>query len=640
MHVACIVKYSSSVGPGGGPVRGCTTTCATAFPDPSAPGRLNNSVCVISITHALLWRDVECSSILVHNVSVREHVVVSCGVSVSAIVCIGCFHKRLFVLACYIAIAVDMFRYGLHTSFVGTVVSREHSRIRTSSCLCAMVFLLVSILIQSRVYSVWLTSSICEVCICAQDQGAGGNKMLNCKYACCRHGPAHLAKMPGCGYAHKLSEVALPERIRPQLFKDTTRREKGHAGIDFFVGQQYTPEQLERILTLITNEERASWPVWVRRLVWFLGLRSVGSFAKEGMFEWTTDRDLLAVVLGLPSMTRGYPFEEGLDAYGLTLDQRIAKRRTEESRYVVYIAKESWQDGPQYATETTMHWGATSRQYLGVDAGRGYLRVSIFSDWWYMVEPQHIDVVLELGGWAPSDYFEVSDLAQERIYYEVDQPVSEVQESVYQETESGSSSMLGAGVSGSSCDVEVFTDGSANQGEGIAGSWVFRGQCISDRASLGLRMSGAEIAELLGLVGGLLTVWRCRNQYSSVTIRMDSVNMIKHVFEELTPRDKDGRDLYPAIFVCRLILQRLRGVGIAVRGVYVNRLENVAHRIAKREQEYRLSRDWRAADNRWEAAGIPQSFKAVWEIVAANRMQGKSDYCLPELARLDIERME
>ena len=62
------------------------------------------------------------------------------------------------------------------------------------------------------------------------------------RYSLCKHGPRCSRYARGqCGFAHKLDEVCLPEQtLYAFRWVDDTHKEKGHPGIDFFLGQKYT----------------------------------------------------------------------------------------------------------------------------------------------------------------------------------------------------------------------------------------------------------------------------------------------------------------------------------------------------------------------------------------------------------------
>ena len=104
------------------------------------------------------------------------------------------------------------------------------------------------------------------------------------KYACCKHGPHHLLSSPDCTFAHRLHELELPARIGPQLWNDRSHEPSGPSGIDIFVGQEYTVEQVDRIYCMIANEGPERIPEWARQLTWFLAESSSGKYIHDGDF--------------------------------------------------------------------------------------------------------------------------------------------------------------------------------------------------------------------------------------------------------------------------------------------------------------------------------------------------------------------
>ena len=74
-----------------------------------------------------------------------------------------------------------------------------------------------------------------------------------------------------CGFAHCLHDIGMPAPNVLQdrrFWRDQTQVRKGHAGIDWFVGQAYSPLQWERMLLYFASEPVASLPVWAKRLAW------------------------------------------------------------------------------------------------------------------------------------------------------------------------------------------------------------------------------------------------------------------------------------------------------------------------------------------------------------------------------------
>ncbi len=108
--------------------------------------------------------------------------------------------------------------------------------------------------------------------------------MSSIRYALCKHGPSH--KMPDCGYAHSLSELQFPRRISHKQWHCYAHVRQGHSGIDRFVGQLYSTQQLERICVYLLNEPLESLPSWARMLCWFMQLYSDEYFIADHDFGW------------------------------------------------------------------------------------------------------------------------------------------------------------------------------------------------------------------------------------------------------------------------------------------------------------------------------------------------------------------
>ena len=182
------------------------------------------------------------------------------------------------------------------------------------------------------------------------------------KYACCKHGPDHIGRMPTCGYAHTLAEVALPERIDPRQWLDTVHEPGGHAGIDWFVGQAYSPAQMQRMMTMLANELPERWPSWARMLAWFLELMPASRFVSDGIFSGSRVSEFVAMVPSDEVLRR--PFALALDGDGRTLEERIERRGAAGRWYELWAAAHIFTPDEKYSEGTTMHWGPASRQYL------------------------------------------------------------------------------------------------------------------------------------------------------------------------------------------------------------------------------------------------------------------------------------
>ena len=110
--------------------------------------------------------------------------------------------------------------------------------------------------------------------------------MPRVRYALCKHGPRHKRV---CGFAHQLAEVAIPRKANRILWQDQLPAAQGHAGIDYFMGQQYSAGQWERVLQYLGSEDVSQWPMWAKRLAWFLDFGSRVSFVCDGDLGWSAD---------------------------------------------------------------------------------------------------------------------------------------------------------------------------------------------------------------------------------------------------------------------------------------------------------------------------------------------------------------
>ena len=80
---------------------------------------------------------------------------------------------------------------------------------------------------------------------------------------------------------------------------------------------------------------------------------------------------------------------------------------------------------------------------------------------------------------------------------------------------------------------------------------------------------------------------------------MDSQNALDHVFQRQAPVCSDGKDLWPAIILARMLVDRLQRLHVRVLYQKIPREDNLAHSIAKSEQRRRYRRGWVSADDRW-----------------------------------------
>ena len=445
------------------------------------------------------------------------------------------------------------------------------------------------------------------------------------RYALCKHGPEHRR---ACDFAHQLGEVGIPRSRNRLLWQDQLPASRGHSGIDYFMGQQYSPAQWARVLQFLGSEPASQWPMWAKRLAWFLEYGSPQSFVCDGDLGWSVDARThfgLEVEYSGVFSSNKYPFATAVDPQGMTLEERLHQRMSTGRSVEEYRAKAAWADTGEYAS-ATLGRGQYDRQYLRVESGRRYLHIGSGQGWWWMVAADEVTRVLDSGGWAPPTWFETAGCS--RILHEV--PVREI---------------LGVSVSPQltrSMDlpgVRVYVDGSADQGSGIAAGCLVCGEYLSSRASLALPgMTGSEASELLSIILGLMQVRMLSGRYGRYHIMVDSQRALEHVFEDTDPVERSGRDLWPGIILARELLIRLRRTGVSVYAEKVMSRKNLAHVIAYQEQKYRRESGWVVEEDEWPCP-LRESFKEVFSAMVWNRTHPHlvaPPFCLSEAVLADL----
>ena len=204
--------------------------------------------------------------------------------------------------------------------------------------------------------------------------------MPRVRYALCKHGPRHKRV---CGFAHQLAEVAIPRKANRILWQDQLPAAQGHAGIDYFMGQQYSASQWERVLQYLGSEDLSQWPMWAKRLAWFLDFGSRVSFVCDGDLGWSADARThfgVEVEYGGTFFSNEYPFATAVDSQGATLEARLHERMGTGHVAEEYRAIEAWADIAAYASATVGRCQYDS-QYLRVEAGRRYLHIVTSQEW-------------------------------------------------------------------------------------------------------------------------------------------------------------------------------------------------------------------------------------------------------------------
>ena len=447
--------------------------------------------------------------------------------------------------------------------------------------------------------------------------------MPRCQYACCKHGPSH--RMGGCGFAHRLSDLSIPTGMNPRVWRDRSHERGGPAGIDWFVGQAYSPSQWERLLLYLGTESVASMPPWAKRLAWFMDLGDLDDYVCDGDFGWVAEALLyfnIEVTYGHGYVKHSFPFYPAEDRRsGMSLEDRMYRRMTTGMRpYGLYRARVSWQDAHLFSNDSKAGSGRYDRQFLDLEGGVEYVQIlqsSGSAPWWYMVRVTALPKILSRGGWAPPTYFEAT--GDTLSLYEV--PLDELVQVSNQSAEEDLAAPL-------PCDVgciRVYVDGSADDRRGIAAGCVASGVGLSTRASLALPgMTGAEASELLGITLGLLVCYQSRRMHSRYVLLVDSANARDHVFLKQDPSKADGWHLWPAILLARNLVSLLGDLKIEVSSEKILSRRNLADHIARSEMQYRRERDWTSCEDYWPEP-LPRAFQEVWRDVARNRRSSGMD---------------
>ena len=449
-------------------------------------------------------------------------------------------------------------------------------------------------------------------------------------YACCKHGPGHRGERKGgCGFAHSLSELRIPVRPPPQVWRDLSHSRKGPAGIDWFLGQRYSSSQWQRLwlylLPTLDDESVPRMPPWARRLRWFMDMGEPDEYVQDADFSWAAElmEYLDLAVVYDPCHDRPlFPFDLQWDHRdpSMSLHQRMVLRMTEgRCAYMRYRARVSWQEAHKFVLVTGPSRCRYDRQYLSLEGGAYYVRIlvgSVDASWWYVVPQNALPKILSRGGWAPSVYFAATgdtvDLYE--VPLDVIRPVS---------AQSAAEEVAAPLPLNDRDCICVHVYGSADDGRGIAAACVSTELRDSLCASLALPgMTGSECSALLGIVLGLWVCYHSRlhtpYRHSRFVLLVDCQNAIAHVFQNVDPTNVDGWHLYPAILLARELVSLLGGLGIQVSCEKMASGKNQAYPMARADLQDRRDGNWATDDDDWPDA-LPRVFQDVWRDVARNR---------------------
>ena len=131
---------------------------------------------------------------------------------------------------------------------------------------------------------------------------------------------------------------------------------------------------------------------------------------------------------------------------------------------------------------------------------------------------------------------------------------------------------------------------------------------------------GGEAGELLGIAGAFMCAIRYSRQFRSYVFRIDSINAIKHIFEEQDVTSA-GAHLLPGIMLCWCSRRRLLELGRDSRAVWIAHDQNPAHKVAYAEQRRRHDGNW-LCGNDYAPTYFPEAHKRVFQNIAHNVQYG------------------
>jgi len=429
------------------------------------------------------------------------------------------------------------------------------------------------------------------------------------KYSLCKHGTECKRYASNrCGFAHRIEEVDFPVGLKACSMSSLDKQRwvceahtpKGHPSYDKYVGQRLSPYQWGRILMYIIHAEKSDteMPIWARMALWFHGSRPVSHFVLDD-FSWHERMyDELGVVAA--SLYTTYSFDWDVDHDDVSFAEALQLRIGTMEKLQLYTAIADWKEGQEYADLTSMHWGEHSRQYLDLVLGSHYILIGVSDEpiWYFVVEASQRDPLVS-GGWVPPAFLQRIKGA-ERSAYQLQRPQLERSAAPYAAEPAAAMPLPHLGIT-------MWCDGSVEHGYGYAAAWVGHGIYLHGVVSLrGSSYSGAEVAELVGIIGALYALHTARAFTGDVVVFADSTNAVSHVSGD-DPVQTSGRMLLPLIRLARCLLAAVRGRGMQVRVQWIPRDQNRAHRIAKQMQRQRHRIQWRDEDV-WDTQ-LPPQFK-------------------------------
>ena len=427
-------------------------------------------------------------------------------------------------------------------------------------------------------------------------------------YALCEHGPRHVGQPAGpCGFGHRLKDLDLPwyRYDRGQwVDEDDTRVSRGRAGIDTFLGQRLSSRQLQRVGWYLAYEPTRDWPRWARCLAWFTHMLPVEFFCEDGDFGFCELVEKVCPLWGgnVPSEAvynyKDWPFRQMRDGHGRTLVERLVARKKTLQKLEVHVCDIEW----EYVVHENAlcQYAAEARgRHLSVRTGRSYLKLAVSENFWLVAPLEEITRIARVAGWAPASSFPTSSVSTLPLYElpRLQTTLSSCHDGV----------AFGAGLAPLHASLDsgrylaLVTHGCQDGGLGLAAAWFVGGDCCHcGRASMKVALYGQGAAELFGILGGLLRVWRLlssgTNSMRRVVCMSDCRAVVGSCFHGLALADDDWH-LYPGILAVRLVLEALRSRSVDVQGRWLEYGGwTLAHEVARLELDKRWWHYWEDSD--------------------------------------------
>ena len=452
-------------------------------------------------------------------------------------------------------------------------------------------------------------------------QEIGPNRMA--RYALCKHGPhCHVHGQGRCGFAHRIAEVTLPDRVWDRRFVDDSDKREGLAGIDIWFGQRYNLAQHSRIC-LYVEYEGPPFPDWVRMYLWFHDkVRDVPSVYEEFNLLTRIREDLLdrmgkwannapTTVLELQAWSP--PFQWAEDQYDCPFPEKLFQYCEHRLPYEVLLAV-----APtimeEYRADTSYHWGPDSRRYLDLVQGDKYLFIDVSkgaygAGWYWVAEHDNVHVC----GWAAPRNLEHTGTYQKYHRLQAGQMYPLEHEWASPDTCTNglvSRSMRFTRIAPDGTDLQslsrlavCYSDASVDDRQGFAVCWLCRYMTVEESWALPScsrkqYVRGAEAGELAGCILVLCGLDKRVNDWQNAMVYCDSSNLVKHIGdhdrEPVLPSTPAGWILYPLIQLAVRELRALKAKGKYVMVKHLPREHNICDACARQCMSDARKDDWRS----------------------------------------------